>query len=84
MWIVRTKNDEVIGFSMPFKYDSAKELAKPVREEFGNYDGWGSRFPDYSFEINLTAELHSKFPYLTYESEPLWVDFFDPDIDKVI
>lgn len=74
MWIVRTKDKDVVGFTLPMGVTD-KEKAKPIREEYGNYSGWGSPYPDSSYEIILTGELHSKFPYLTYESEPLWVDF---------
>lgn len=79
MWIVCTKTDDIIGFTLPMGV-SNKEDAKPIREEYGNYDGWGSPYPDSSYEIILTGELHSKFPYLTYESEPLWVDFIDQSL----
>lgn len=77
MWIVCTKTDEIIGFTLPMGVTD-KEKCKPIREEYGQYDGWGSRYPDSSYEIILTGELHSKFLYLTYESEPLWVDVVEP------
>ena len=79
MWIVCTKTDDIIGFTLPIGV-SNKEDAKPVREENGIYDGWGPRYADSSYEIILTRELHSKFPYLTYESEPLWVEFIDQSL----
>lgn len=79
MWIVCTKTDDIIGFTLPIGV-SNKEDVKPIREEHGIYDGWGPRCVDSSYEIVLTGELHSKFPYLTYESEPLWVEFIDQSL----
>lgn len=39
---------------------------------------------DESRVIDLSIELHSKFPYLDYYDEPLWVDMYDPEISKVV
>lgn len=83
MWLVCTKSEEIVGFTLPMGITDP-EKCKPVREEYGNYDGWSSGYPDSSYEIILTGELHSKFPYLTYESEPLWVDFVDATLEYLV
>lgn len=96
MWIVRTKNGDVLGFYLPdFNYISIvnernkqlgrpstsfeewKQRSKPIRSDCENsYDGWDSHWCDESRVINLTMELHSKFPYLDYYDEPLWIEMW--------
>lgn len=104
MWIVRTKNMDVLGFYLPdsnyiggcnetrqkhgrppFSFEEWKQFSKPIRSDCeDSYDGWDSRWCDEPRVIDLTIELHSKFPYLDYYDEPLWVDMFDPEISKVV
>lgn len=96
MWLVRTKTDEVVGFTIPWteteitrfrktvpSFEELKERCKPMRDEYGVFDGWSSRFVQDDAAIYLTAELHSKFLYLTYEDEPIWADFFEPFNDDI-
>lgn len=104
MWIVRTKNNNVLGFYLPDSnyigavderrrqlgqqpnsFEKWKQLSKPIRcDGPDSYDGWDSRWCDEPRVIDLTIELHSKFPYLDYYDEPLWVDMFDPEVSKVV
>ena len=104
MWIVRTKNYDVLGFylpdsnyidkcneyrqkhgQLPFSFEEWKQFSKPIRSDCeDSYDGWSSTWCDESRVIDLSIELHSKFPYLDYYDEPLWVDMYDPEISKVV
>lgn len=82
MWIVCGKNGEIWGYALPVGVkDEDKELHKPYRRDCGDV-GWGNGQPSTMYEINLTRELHSKFPYLDYDSEPIWVDFIDTSMDE--
>ncbi len=104
MWIVRTKNSNVLGFYLPdsnyigacnerrrqlgqppTSFEKWKQLSKPIRSDCpDSYGGWASPWCDEHRVIDLTIELHSKFPYLDYHDEPLWVDMYDPEISKVV
>lgn len=69
----------------PVSFETWKQQSKPVRSDCpDSYEGWASPWCDKPRVIDLTVELHSKFPYLDYYDEPLWVDMFDPEISKVV
>ena len=69
----------------PVSFETWKQQSKPIRSDCpDSYEGWASPWCDKPRVIDLTVELHSKFPYLDYYDEPLWVDMFDPEISKVV
>jgi hypothetical protein len=69
----------------PVSFETWKQQSKPIRSDCpDSYEGWASPWCDEHRVIDLTVELHSKFPYLDYYNEPLWVDMFDPEISKVV
>lgn len=69
----------------PVSFETWKQQSKPIRSDCpDSYEGWASPWCDKPRVIDLTVELHSKFPYLDYYDEPLWVEMFDPEISKVV
>lgn len=74
-------------------FEEQKIVYKPVRSDCPEDNlptrmsdkgiGWFSRATDIFGMVDLTSELHSKFLYLTYDNDPLWIDFFDPSCEKI-